>query len=465
MSSGNQNVNANEPDQDFIDAEHTVSDSIVQLPSNLGTIQRAEIDQQIATAKRYPRKVSEVLKEAQSMACEDEKTAMTMYYNIPRGGKNIEGPSIRLAEVIASTWGNLRVQARIVESSDDFVTVQAMCHDLERNTAVSVEKRRRVTKKKTAKRPDADDINIAGLAGMSIALRDAVFKVVPRVYVDRIMLAAQRVGLGDAKSVSASRQTWFEYFAKMRIKPEQIFAALGVAGMEDVGVEEMVKLRGYATAIKDGEAKLENVFPPLELPNDKPKGNDATLNAIKEKQPAKPAETATKPATPAPEAEKPKEAAKMPPVQKPAPKQEPAKPAPTPAPVKEHEPPPVAEVASPKEVEESPSEIDDREETPAWYDNWITTIAAMSPKTWERTRQCLNTLVGQIKEEINAHQKPHYEELIKLWAERVAEMCDKPSMLLVAESVVKPLEKVLTPASYAHVVDVLAKKKAAASQS
>src|SRR6185503_20995123 len=80
----------------------------------LSAVDKASIDMQIATAKQYPRVVSDCIKEALTLATMDEDTAGSMFYALPRGGKKIEGPSARLAEIMAYSWGNLRVDADIV---------------------------------------------------------------------------------------------------------------------------------------------------------------------------------------------------------------------------------------------------------------------------------------------------------------------------------------------------------------
>ena len=63
----------------------------------LAALNRSEIDIQIQTAKRFPRSISQFKKTALAMATIDEETAGSMFYKVPRSGKTIEGPSVRLA--------------------------------------------------------------------------------------------------------------------------------------------------------------------------------------------------------------------------------------------------------------------------------------------------------------------------------------------------------------------------------
>src|SRR4030095_13145064 len=82
--------------------------SLQPQPINaIEAISRAEIDVQIATAKRYPRVLTQVKQDMLEMATIDEETAAACFYSVPRGSKNIVGPSIRLAEIAFSCYGNV----------------------------------------------------------------------------------------------------------------------------------------------------------------------------------------------------------------------------------------------------------------------------------------------------------------------------------------------------------------------
>ena len=59
--------------------------------------QRAELENQITTAKAYPRSITHFLREAMGMVTLNEEVASSCIYALPRGGKPIEGPSVRLA--------------------------------------------------------------------------------------------------------------------------------------------------------------------------------------------------------------------------------------------------------------------------------------------------------------------------------------------------------------------------------
>jgi len=133
-------------------------------------------------------------------------------------------------------------------------------HDLENNVAVSIEVRRRVTSKSGARYSD-DMIAVTGNAACSIALRNAVFRVVPRALITPVYEAAKRVAVGDVKSLTSKRSQIIARLKQMGAKDAAILAAVGADKIEDIDLARLEVLIGLGTAIKDGEITLETAFP------------------------------------------------------------------------------------------------------------------------------------------------------------------------------------------------------------
>lgn len=243
---------------DTIDAEYEIETT---EGGALAVLQSAEIDIQISTAKRYPRSVTAFKREALEMATIDERTAGMMFYRLPRGGRFIEGPSVRLAEIAACCWGNLRYASRVISVEDKFVVAQGICFDLQRNTSASIEVRRRINPKK-GKPIDDDDRQLTAQSACSIALRNAIIKVIPRAYVDEICNQARQVAIGNAETMEDKRHKVLEWFGKTGATEKMILDFLEKKGMEDVTVDDLITLRGIATAIKDGEITVEAALAP-----------------------------------------------------------------------------------------------------------------------------------------------------------------------------------------------------------
>jgi hypothetical protein len=220
---------------------------------------KAECDLQIQTAHQFPRDIQRFKENAMSMATADVTTASDMFYALPRGGKSIEGPSVRLAEVVASTYGNLRVQSMITAMDDKFVTARGMCHDLENNLAVMVDVRRRITDR-NGRRYNDDMIVTTSNAACAVAFREAVFKVVPRHFTNSFYEEARHVAIGDVRSLANKRAAMIAYFQKMGISPAQLCAVVNVVDEDEIGLTELATLKGIATALKDGEASIDDMF-------------------------------------------------------------------------------------------------------------------------------------------------------------------------------------------------------------
>lgn len=222
-------------------------------------LNRSEIDMQVATAHKWPRSIKRFRQEALQMVTLNESVAESCIYALPRGNKTIEGPSARFAEVVASAWGNCRAGARVVSDAGDFITAQGVFHDLERNVAITYEVQRRITDSK-GRRYNADMIGVTGNAASSIALRNAILKGVPKAFWDDMYQAARSTVMGDFQTLANRREEAMKAFIALGVKKEQVYAKLGVNGIEDIGLEHLVTLRGLITAIKEGDTTPEQAF-------------------------------------------------------------------------------------------------------------------------------------------------------------------------------------------------------------
>jgi hypothetical protein len=238
----------------------------------LESIERASIDMQISTAKKYPMHaptmLSKVKEDMLSLATLDEDTAAACFYVLPRGGKSIPGPSVRLAEIALNCYGNIRVGARILEvishGDNPHVIVQSVCHDLENNALITIEKRRRITKKRNNPNVDEDDINLAVNACTSIAYRDTIFKIIPRAIIDSVWRAARSLAVGNIKSLTEKRVQVIDRLKQMGAPEDRILAVVNCRKIEDIGIDQLSQLIGLGTALKDGETTLEDAFPPIQ---------------------------------------------------------------------------------------------------------------------------------------------------------------------------------------------------------
>lgn len=233
---------------------------VAAIGSSVEAMTRGEIDIQVATAKRYPRSLVSFKQRALEMATLDQETAESCIYALPREGKTIEGPSARLAEILASAYGHMRVEGKPVEYDDKFVTARGTAWDVQNNVIIAFETKRRITGK-NGKRFSDDMIGVTSNAATSIAIRNAVLKVVPKAFWGPIYEACRTAAVGKASTLADTRAKSLAYFQKMGVTSERVFALLEVRGVEDITLEHVATLKGLATAIKEGDTSVDEAFP------------------------------------------------------------------------------------------------------------------------------------------------------------------------------------------------------------
>jgi hypothetical protein len=236
---------------------------VVEAPTVLEQLTRGEVDMQVATARRWPRSLKRFKESAMAMAVKTPQIAQTCFYTLPRGGKKIEGPSIRLAEIVAVTWGNLRCESRVIDVGERSVTAQGTAWDIQTNVLVRKEAARRITDSRGRRYGD-DMIIMTGNAAASIALRNAVFTVVPIAYVIDIYEHCKRVAQGDRGSLDEAKAKWVQWFGSKGATKEQLLDLLGRQGVEDITIDDITALQGLSTALAEGETTLEELFGPPE---------------------------------------------------------------------------------------------------------------------------------------------------------------------------------------------------------
>ena len=223
---------------------------------------KATIDVQIATAKAFPRNIKRATESAIAIAAMDQETAQTCTYSVPRGGKAITGPSVHLAKIIAQVWGNMRIEAKVIGVDSKNVTCQAVAFDLESNVAMKVEVKRSILTR--SGRMNEDMIVVTGNAGNSIALRNAIFAVVPKAVTDKVYREAMKAITGDISNETKFLKRKKAVFDGLKntygLTEAEILSAVGKAAIDHITGDDLVVLIGIGQAIKDGDTTVDQSF-------------------------------------------------------------------------------------------------------------------------------------------------------------------------------------------------------------
>ncbi len=257
----------------------------------LAQLNQSEIVCQLDAAHRYPRKRSQFMREAIEIATATKEIAETCIYAIPRGGKTIAGPSVRLAEIMASAYGNLHVGARVFDADETHVTAQGVAWDLEKNLKYSVEVKRRITDK-NGNRFNDDMITVTGNAAAAIAKRNAIFGTIPQAYARVVYEKARAVAVGNATTMIARRDDLMGRLAKMGATLDRVLASLARTNVDDVSLEDIEKLIGIHTAIRNGDRSVDECFPALVAQTAAAQGEEGKRVSLKKSKEAPKAEEA-----------------------------------------------------------------------------------------------------------------------------------------------------------------------------
>ena len=232
----------------------------------LATLSREEFSRQMATAREYRRTIREFVSQATDLVTWSQETAGECIFAIPRNDKGktkmIRGASVRFAEIILSCWTNCKVSAFEVGQDNQFVTARGIYYDLESNVEIRCDVKRRITDQR-GRKYNADMIGVTSNAACSIAMRNAILKGIPRALWSAVYAAAEQCIAGDSRPLNERRDAAIAHFQKVGVQQERVYSALGIAGYEDLGGDELLTLQGIRQAIKDGELTVDAAFPLL----------------------------------------------------------------------------------------------------------------------------------------------------------------------------------------------------------
>ncbi len=244
------------PDHDAITGELMTPDA-----SSVDLV-RAEIDMQIATARRFPRQKPRVIADKMmELVTMSEEAAELCIYSLPRGKKPIHGPSIRFAEALMQMWGNCRVKALTtdIDLRGQAVSAEGIFLDLESNAASSDTARRSI-RDRNGRTYNNDMINVTANAARSIAKRNAILAGIPRMVWGAAYDTALQVTKGDITTLVERRGKAMEAFQRYGVSADQILKRLGLPSIEHIDPDHMVWLKSTFAAIKAGDMSVEQAF-------------------------------------------------------------------------------------------------------------------------------------------------------------------------------------------------------------
>lgn len=227
----------------------------------------AEIQSAMMLAKAYPRDTVAAMDKILT-DCQRKGLAETAVYSYSKGGTDIEGPSIRLAEAIARQWGNLQYGVRELEQRKGESTVEAFCIDLETNVrSVKVFQVMHKRDTKNGSYPVTDQREIYELVANQGArrLRSSILAVVPGDVVDAAVEECSKTLAAKCDTSPEAVKKMVEAFEKLHVTKEQIETRIQ-RKIDAITAAQIVALRKVYNSIKDGMSTPADWFATTEKP-------------------------------------------------------------------------------------------------------------------------------------------------------------------------------------------------------
>lgn len=233
------------------------------MSNGIASREAQEVQMAIFLAKQFPRNVIEAehrIKES----CKRLSLAQSAVYSYKRGSTKVEGPSIRLAEVLAQNWGNLHYGIKELENKNGESTMMAYCWDMETN--VRQEKIFTVKHVRDSARGKTDltqerDIYEAVASSGSRRLRACILGVIPGDVVEMAVEQCNKTMTGQSDVPLKDRiKGAVEYFGNQYgVTQEMIENRFGynAEAFTEYTLAELTKIN---TSLKDGMSGVDDWF-------------------------------------------------------------------------------------------------------------------------------------------------------------------------------------------------------------
>ena len=243
----------------------------------------AEVQGMIVMAKKFPRNKIDATDRILN-DCTRAKLAENALYSYARGGTDITGPSIRLAECIAQNWGNIDFGIKELEQANGVSKVMAFAWDLETNarqTKIFEVPHIRSTKKGTYKLEDPRDIYELVANKGARRLRACILGIIPG---DVIEAAVEQCEITMKSNADISPEK-----VKLMVEKFEDFGVSKVAiekkiqrRIDGIQPAQMVMLRKIYKSLQDGMANASDFFYMEEKPTPTDK-QEKGIKALKSK--------------------------------------------------------------------------------------------------------------------------------------------------------------------------------------
>ena len=221
----------------------------------------AEVQAAMVVARTNPRDQQAAMDRI-LVACQRPGLASQAVYQYARGGTDITGPSIRLAEAVALAWGNLQFGIRELEQANGESTVQAYAWDVETNTRREMTfqvPHVRYTKRGAKALNDPRDIYEMVANQGARRLRACILSVVPGDVIEAAVEQCEETMKAKVDTSPEAIQKVLRAFEALGVSKAQIEARIQ-RRIESITPAQYMSLGKIRASIKDGMSTVQDWF-------------------------------------------------------------------------------------------------------------------------------------------------------------------------------------------------------------
>lgn len=221
----------------------------------------AEVQAAMILARQFPRNEQAAL-DKMLVAFQRQGLAEQALYSYSKGGTEVTGPSIRAAEAIAQSWGNLQFGIRELSQQNGESTVETFAWDVETNVRqVKVFQVQHIRSKKSGNVKLTDPRDIYEMVANQGArrLRACILGVIPGDIIEAVVDQTDATLKAKADTSPAALKKLCDAFAAYGVTQEMIEKKIQ-RRLDAITPAQIVSMRKIYNSLKDGMSKPSDWF-------------------------------------------------------------------------------------------------------------------------------------------------------------------------------------------------------------